>query len=214
MTLDEIRSIVALEVVGCPNTVVDSAIIRSARDICRVGLWRHKEEITLVSGTAEYTLTIPTGGELFQIISVGMATDLNQPFARSLEPLDYEDVHHDYQHLLTNEGAPAGYMVDGTTLHVLPVPDDKADPFYMLQVISELSVSLGATELPDVLLPWQEGIAYGALMILQRQNKPWGSDSSAKMNEKSYRKQRTKAMSSVLSGWTDKPLMIKARGFV
>lgn len=157
LVVDVIQELL-LAVEGAPEPLAVTAYVEAARRLCRnAGVWRETVSATLGSNTAEYLLTPPTDGQVFDAVSVKLGEKWLDK--RTREQLEVY-------------GLP-GYRVFNNTLVLNP--DPQADVSANLTIVARIRPIRSATTLPDDLVDeHHDGLLHGALYrLLSYPNKSW-----------------------------------------
>jgi len=197
-SLSAFRFLVAPEVPGAPNLIIDNAVLLSCRDFCKqTHLWRYEHPaIPVVSGTADYELDdLPSQSEVIWVNTIGQSThDV------ASQPIDIvKKVNPGYQ---SNTGSAAANftMIDSLTVRLMPIPT--AASAITPDVI--LRPTLAASSVWDTLFnEWGEVIAAGAKARLQMQpGKNYSNPEFAIVNTGIYKSGITDVRRRMNNGFT------------
>lgn len=159
---------------GCPQPVMDQALLRAARDFCRqTRAWRATlDPIDLVAGESEYDLPLPNDGDVLRLE-------------------DWADISGDRVQLLSSQHTSfqcgrAVFTVTGRTVTVYPTPAGDAPQVLTLNV--SMVPSNSAAGVPDDIYgDYVETIALKAASMLQNQPaKPYTNPGAAGTNAAMY----------------------------
>lgn len=163
--LSGIAKLVRIATPGCPDPLIDDAIIDAAIDFCRrTRAVTESLSLSTVVGQAAYPLATSAGTRASRVQRVERGTI---PLSESSKPV------FDANHHLRAAGVASHYYLDDDSLVLGPIPD--AVDTLVLSVVVEPVI--GATTVPDVLYnDWRRVIASGAKAILLATPKvPWQS---------------------------------------
>jgi hypothetical protein len=179
--LSDIYPYVLPELPGCPTPMVDRATIDATRELCRrSGILTKRDEITVVPGVKEYTITPPLNTEVLSIRRVTLGTSyvpIYQHNSNIIE-IDYDESGAS---IVYYEWKPQQNKI---LLYPTPtvVPNEKLRVEYVYQP------QKNSTDIPDVIMDrWPEALANKIKSILMRQSgKEWSNPSFALANEREW----------------------------
>jgi hypothetical protein len=170
-TLQDFYPWVMLDCPNVPNPVMDDAIVKGAREFCKLTHALDSDVvITTVIAQSDYTLTLPTDTEIITVKKVQ-----ESPTVR-LTPASLEYVESQS----AASGKPTFYAVVETnplSLRLYATPDN----VYTYTAKFALMPIPTAAELDDKLLDWySEGVtAYAKYWLMVQPNKPWSNPDTA-----------------------------------
>ena len=182
MNLTQIESLVRTDVPGCPEPLIDDAIIQACRQFAEdSGLLRDTVSVTTVAGTQGYALTLATTtwtNEIFGIYAVRNDSRILRPLAE------------DPSLRLTRLGNPFYYTYLSNQLQVYPTPD-VADT-YFVEAMVRPTYTAGASEVDDRFAPYIDLLSHWAKFRLHSMAAQAWTDPQAAV----YNKQRYDSLSS------------------
>ena len=204
--MDALYPLIVPEVMGCPSITIDSAIIRAAAEFCEKSTaWREQlPDITLVDGTAEYTLTLPAGSRL--VVIREREAKLNGKPLSSVQ--NAAQISPEYV------GIPSHYAQRGFNSVILsPTPANATGQ--VLSIYAALAPTLTATSLPAVLIDrYYEAISDGAKAILKRMpNQPWSDAARAADHYQLFKQKTAEARIQQEHGLVAGNLSVRPRAF-
>lgn len=152
MKLSDFHRFILPEVVGCPEPMVDQAILQTVYEFCdQSGAWdEFQDPQTIQADVVDYDLDPPAGGIVLRVREVWINDRLLE-FSPTWE----------VAHWGNQKGDPIRYnaAVDRSQIRVFPAPNATGG---QLKVRAVYAPSLSATTLPDFLIQrYAEGIASG-----------------------------------------------------
>lgn len=176
MTPDSILSLVAPEVIGCPEPIILSAIMESASEFCRESLaWQvDLDMVALVDGQAQYTIEPPSGSYVLTVIRANIGAMLLKAASED-EAFAFSGQTSELPWLFELSG-------DKLSVSLIPAPAGASGKQLKLKVA--LAPTAAEKTLPDFLgRGWSDVIASGAkaaLMLMPPgESTPWSNHSSA-----------------------------------
>lgn len=158
-----------------PAMVLDSALLRSARELCsRAGVWREILTVTITAGNSVATLPTVVNGYPENAISARIGNFLLSPMT----------VCQSFSKSVTT-GQPAGFLLEkGGELSVWPTPSADTDITTLVTVVP----STAATGIPDgVGNAFAEVISHGAASILlSQQGTPWFNPDASSFHRQEF----------------------------
>lgn len=153
--LSGIARLVRIAVPGCPDPLIDDAIIDAAIEFCRdTRAVTETLNLTTVIGQSTYALAMATGTRANRAQRVERDT---VPLGKSSKPV-FDDNPH-----LRAAGTAGHYYLDDDSIVLGPVPD----AVETLKVSVVIEPALGSPTVPDVLYnDWRRVIASGAKAVL------------------------------------------------
>lgn len=147
MRIDALLPQLLVELPGCPESLVASALVRACIEFCRNSeAWELTlDPITLVEGEHTYDLGSPAGAQLVTIKNVWVGANALRPVTQA----DLQRVLPDWQSALGNE--PAFYMgtPDWLSVRVYPIPSSPVDTPMVVRAV--FAPWLSARSLPDAI---------------------------------------------------------------
>lgn len=164
-----VARLVRLAVPGCPEPVINDAIIEVAIEFCRMTRAVNEAvSIVTVAGTATYAIATSAGTRAFRVERV----------ERGAIPLERSNrIVFDASTTLRAAGQPTHYYLNDDSLTLGPIPSSVET----LSVLVTVEPVFGSTTLPDVLVnDWRRVIAAGAkAMLLATPKASWQSPTDA-----------------------------------
>ena len=180
-SLSDFYPYVMIDVPGCPEVVVDTALRSSMIEFCEKSLavQRDLDPVTVVAGTLDYDLEPPTDQKVVKLLRVWYKTTELTPTAPDdvTKPEVYNRL---FSGANTTGAEPRTYVQkDDITFSVYPLPLETAAN--ALTIRAALKPSRSATTFEDVLFEdYAEVIANGAkYRLLGMPGKPWMSGPAA-----------------------------------
>lgn len=205
-SIETLHPLVAPEVLGCPSITIDSAILRAAIEFCEKSTaWRELlDPITVVDGTAEYALPIPTDARLVVIREKEVR----------LNGVMLEPIKNAAEMNPTKAGTPSHYAQRSHDALIL-YPSPLGIGTQTLTVFAVLAPKLTATALPDILVDrYYEAISEGAKAILKRMpNQPWSDPARAADHYRLFQVKTAEARIDFEHGLVAGSLSVKPRVF-
>lgn len=154
---------------GCPDTLIETTIRASVIEMCeRGGLWQEEIVLSTTASTYDYTITPPSGAVVHKVMSVVFnGLDL-EPISAAL--LDQRKPKwRDTDHF----GKPEYFLMDGTELRLVPVPDQSETNSIIARV--QLKPTITSSETVDRLITdYRDLIVNGAVFrLLRLPSKEW-----------------------------------------
>ena len=188
MTITDITNDIVSELVGCPRPAIERALLQTAQEACRKASLYVGElnDFTTVSGTGEYSLTVPTGTLIHRIYGVYTTTDDTTTY---LEPSPVLSQ--------SKEGYPKYFWTDGLKVFIYPIPN-VVKTFEVSAVLIPQSLS----DLPDNIVARESDLLReGALSRLRRQlSEEWGQANLSAAHYAEYQKLLGDARKRTLQG--------------
>lgn len=151
MKLDAFYALVAPEVIGCPDPIINSRIVAAASEFCRETLvWTEvQEDIFLSNGVSDYDIDFPANAYALTVLGVWCS-------GRKLEP-----VNSDIAAVSATSAEPTHYnaLNDFGVLRIYPIP---AKPTSTMTAKVAYAPTPTAISLPDFLVRFAHVIADGA----------------------------------------------------
>jgi len=167
MNLDAFKPLVLAEVIGCPDPLLNQAILMAAAQLCRESMaWTEfQDPIRLVDGVSDYGIDVPTGANLLTVRDVWVGNRrLEARVSQLIVPGEQSSV-------------PMYYNMarDRSLLSVFPMP--MASNGATLSVRACYFPLPTATTLPDFLgQDYMDAIASGAkARLMMMPNVPWSN---------------------------------------
>lgn len=174
--LSGIARLVRIAAPGCPEPLLNDAIVDAAIEFCRqTRAVTEALNLVTVIGQASYALATSTGTRANRVQRVERGT---LPLSKSSKPVFDANPH------LRAAGTAGHYYLDDDSLVLGPRPD--AVETLVVSVVVEPVI--GATTVPDVLQnDWRRVIASGAkAILLATPNVPWQSLTDAAVEGTSF----------------------------
>jgi hypothetical protein len=174
-TLDSFRPMIQVELHACPTVTIDAAVIEACRAIAN-DTWLVRYDVTeyVFAGTPNYTVTAPSGHEVFAVKSIVLdgATVLT-PCADSAAKRN-----------IAVTGTPNQYwFVDGE-LWLYPTPDTS----YTVVVDAVIRPLFTATTVDDKFVPLSDAVYAWALSKLKRMDGVlWVDSQGSVLNYRLYK---------------------------
>ena len=175
ITLDSLVQRVSPDVLGCPDPVIKQALKLAAQDFFRqTELWRVECDAVTTVGEASVELDIPANTTLvapYQVYADGALIDQTHPEFAGAGLDDW---------MVRTEPKMRGYWLDSpTTIRVWPINSVAQD----ITAYVSVAPTLTCEQLPDVALPHEQTLVYGALWKLQSaENKVWANPAAGQVN--------------------------------
>ena len=179
--LSDFYRYITMDVPGCPQPVIDRAIVDTAIDFCtRTGAWKAwSDPVTSMAGVSEYDIEIPANALVRQVECVALGMKQLGAISDLLETGDlpnWQDV----------SGVPTRAMFDDALNGVRVVPTPTIGNETMRFLVSYVPTE-SATTVPDVLLQRHaRGFGAGVKAALQLQKQAWGDPNAAVINSAFY----------------------------
>lgn len=207
MQFSDFNTFIRPEVQGCPDFLIERSVRDSAVDFCsRTDVYMvEPEDIIVVEGVSEYTVSLPTGTELNHIIDI---FDDKQ----ALQPVSYSELEQRLGNE-TERAVPRFYAQrDNTEIYFAPVPDATKT----LKVLFSVKPTATSTSIPDTIgRENREAITHGALYRLQMMSgQPFSNISAAQMNNQLFEKSVGRTARQVKYGFSGGSLTCKPRLFL
>ncbi len=195
------------EVQGAPDFLIERAVRDSSIDFCaRTDIYTAEpEEVIIVAGVNEYSVSLPSGTELNHIIDV-----YNDK--QALQPVGYSELEMRLGNE-TDRAVPRYYSQrDNTDFYLAPVPDATRT----LKVVFSVKPTATSSSIPDSIgRENREAITHGALYRLQMMSgQPFSNGSAAQMNNQLFEKAVGRAARQVKYGFAGGSLTCKPRAFI
>lgn len=197
---------------GCDKITIEKEIMNIIRDFCGTTLlWvKQLDPITIIAGTATYTLSAPTG-VMASVVSIDRAECNGQ--AMDPDSMDLLDRGSEMWRDQTGSESPT-FMVDSEkVLRLRYIPTENiADG---LIVWASLKPTVAATSIPDFIYDdWYDAIKFGAWgRIFKIAKKAWTNIREGEYFEGVYHEQRSYAKKEKRTGKTKLNLSIMPRPF-
>jgi hypothetical protein len=204
MNLTQIESLVRTDVPGCPEPIIDDAILQACRQFAEdSGLLRDNVSVTTVAGTQDYTLTLASTSwtnEVFALYAVRNSSRVLTPLAE------------DPSLRITRTGLPSYYTYQNGQIQFYPNPD-VADT-YTVEAMVRPTYTAGTSVVDDRFGPYIDLLSHWAKFRLHSMAAQAWTDPQAAV----YNKQRYDSLSSDAKwyGWranTRAGVSVKQRPF-
>lgn len=192
---------VQLEVPGCPQPVVNEAVLRACIEFCeRTAIIEEKTTVDIVVDTAEYTPSFASGMVAHRLVDVKRdGTPLRRSSTEKLDSIQEDAV-----------GEPSLYYLSGAgDIVFAPIPD----AVETLDVKAVVKPSHDATEVPDALANhWMLVIAAGAKALLfSQKNTAWYDPNEAAAKARDFSQGIDKAITQKRAGRSGTPSRVQMR---
>jgi len=179
--LSDFYRYITMDVPGCPQPVVDQAIVDTAIDFCtRTGAWKAwTGPVTTVAEVNTYDIDLPTNAIVRQVEAVAVGTKQMGAISDLLETgamPNWQD----------NTGQPtqATYDDENKVVRVIPTPTLGNET---MRFLVSFIPTYNAATVPDVLLKrYARGFSAGVRSMLQLQRQSWADPASAQINQGIY----------------------------
>tara|TARA_R100000388_G_scaffold90202_1_gene71447 strand:+ start:1199 stop:1822 length:624 start_codon:yes stop_codon:yes gene_type:complete len=207
MKFSDFNIFIRPEVQGCPDFLIERAVRDSAVDFCaRTDVFTvEPENIIVVAGVNEYSVSLPSGTELNHIIDI-----YNDQ--QALQPVGYSELEMRLGNE-TERAVPRFYAQrDNTDIYLAPIPDAKKT----LKVVFSVKPTSTSTSIPDTIgRENREAITHGALYRLQMMSgQPFSNVGAAQMNNQLFEKAVGRTARQVKYGFAGGTLTCKPRAFI
>lgn len=189
-SLSDFNQLIRTYLPGAPDPTIEFAVRRAARRFCSLSWFaRRSITVTLVSGTAVYTLS-PTSAQE-EIVGVHAIEFDDEP----LDPTKPELVN-------TTSGTPKRwYFEPESTITLDPTPDDGVDGEVITVRIATQPTRTTETIADDIVREYEQCIADGAIAwIMAMPKQPWSDKEGAAMMERKFMSQTMRAKESAMRG--------------
>lgn len=182
---------IAHEVPGCPQPVLEAAVLRACIDFCeRTSLFDEATTVAVVAGTSEYAMAFASTLVSHRVLNVRRdGAALSRSNREALEASG----------LLDDSNTPSHYYQTGTgKLHLAPIPNATET----LDVTAVVKPAYDAATVPDALLQdWAVEIGLKAKAILYAQkNTAWYDVNEATKKEREFSDAVNTAINRIRSG--------------
>ena len=207
MKFSDFNIFIRPEVQGCPDFLIERSVRDSAVDFCtRTDVYMvEPENIIVVAGVNEYSVSLPSGTELNHIVDI-----YNDK--QALQPVSYTELEMRLGDR-SERAIPRYYAQrDNADIYLAPIPDAKRT----LKVLFSVKPTSTSTSIPDTIgRENREAITHGALYRLQMMSgQPFSNGGAAQMNSQLFEKAVGRAARQVKYGFAGGTLTCKPRLFI
>lgn len=202
---------IAIDVDGVPHPVVVAMLNNAARELCtKSQCWNEWENVPLVSGTNEYSVSAPTATSIVRAVQYILMGE-----RKALIPENENNILETKRHLIDAIGEPeCFYMVGEMAIKVLPTPSD-TDAGKIMRIKSSFIPTFDATSIPGEFIErYAEALIAGAKAFLMGMpGKPWSNPTLAAFYKQSFDTLVDKARIEVDMSFSSGNLKVSARKF-
>jgi hypothetical protein len=153
---DQFYPYILVDVLGCPNPVVDNALRIAAREFCQTtkAIREWSDPVIAAGGETSFDFDLPTGQELVKVIKVNVNDDVD-----GYDVISYKDLPNDWQATTPVSIGNKVVQLDQETYRVFPAP--VAGDVIALQIATKPTAT-ATTVHDDLVNRFADAIAAGA----------------------------------------------------